>query len=44
MLAGSEVILSTRYEDFHRDNPDISDKIVFTGPIDEYFNYSLGRQ
>ena len=44
MLAGSEVILSTRYEDYHRDNPDISDKIVFTGPIDEYFNYSLGRQ
>jgi UDP-galactopyranose mutase len=42
LLAGSDVMLGTQYADFIRTNPDIAEKIVYTGPIDEYFGYSLG--
>lgn len=42
MLEGIEVKLNTDYfknADYYKS---IADKIVYTGPIDEYFNYSLG--
>ncbi len=42
MLAGSEVKTNTDYFEFIKENPDIAEKTVFTGQIDEYFNYSLG--
>ena len=28
--------------EFRKDNPDIAEKIIFTGMIDEYFDYRLG--
>lgn len=43
MLAKSDVLLNTDYFDFIKENPDIADKIIYTGPIDEFFNFKLGR-
>lgn len=43
MLEGSEVLLNTDYFDFIKDNPNIAEKIVYTGMLDEFFGYSLGH-
>ena len=43
MLEGIEVKLNTNYFDNVDYYKSIADKIVYTGPIDEYFNYSLGK-
>lgn len=42
MLEGVDVLLNTEYVDFIKTNPNIAEKIVYTGCIDEYFNYELG--
>lgn len=42
MLEGIPVKTGTDYFQFKKENPDIADKIVFTGMIDEYFGYKLG--
>ena len=42
MLEGIEVKLNTNFFDNIDEYKEIADKIVYTGPIDEYFNYSLG--
>lgn len=42
MLEGIEVKLNTDYFSFIKENPDIAEKTVFTGMIDEYFGYKLG--
>ena len=42
MLDGVEVKLETNYFDDISKYKDIAEKIVYTGPLDEYFNYSLG--
>lgn len=43
MLEGIEVRLNTDFFDNVDYYKEISDKIVYTGAIDEYFNYSLGK-
>jgi len=43
LLEGSEVWLNTDYFDFIEKNPNIADKTVYTGMIDEYFGYRLGH-
>lgn len=43
MLEGIEVKLNTNYFDNKEYFDSIAEKIVYTGPIDEYFNYSLGK-
>ena len=43
MLEGIEIRLKTDYFDNVDYYKKISKKIVYTGPIDEYFNYSLGK-
>lgn len=43
MLDGVDVMLSTDYFDFIKDSQDIATKTVFTGAIDSFFNYKLGR-
>lgn len=43
MLEGIEVRTDTDYFEFRKDHPDIADKIIFTGMIDEYFGYRLGE-
>ena len=42
MLDGIEIKLNTNFFDNIEEYKEIADKIVYTGPIDEYFNYSLG--
>ena len=42
LLDGVDVKLNTDYKDFVKQNPDIFEKVIYTGPIDEYFGYSLG--
>lgn len=42
MLEGIEVRTGTDYFDFIRDNKDIAAKTVFTGMIDEYYEYCYG--
>ena len=43
MLEGIEVRLNTNYFDDIEEYKNMADKIIYTGPIDEYFNYSLGE-
>ncbi len=43
MLDGIEVKLNTNFFDDVDYYKSIANKIVYTGPIDEYFNYSLGK-
>ncbi len=42
MLQGSDLMLGTDYFQFIRINPGIANKTVFTGMIDEFFDYRLG--
>lgn len=42
MLEGTEVRTDTDFFVFRKENPDIAEKIIFTGMIDEYFGYRLG--
>ena len=42
MLAGVEVRLNTDFFDLISQNPQIAEKIIYTGCIDEYFRYRLG--
>ena len=42
MLEGTEVRTNTDYFTFRKENPDIADKTIFTGMIDEYYGYRLG--
>lgn len=42
MLEGIEVLLNTDYFTFIQENPTIANKIIFTGCIDEFYNYQFG--
>lgn len=42
MLEGIEVRTDTDYFALREEHPEIADKIIFTGMIDEYFGYRLG--
>lgn len=42
LLRKSDVLLNTDFFDYIKEYPDCADKIIYTGMIDEYFNYSLG--
>ena len=43
MLKGIEVKLNTDFFDNKEKYMEMAKKIIYTGPIDEYFNYSLGE-
>lgn len=43
MLEGSEVLLDTDYFDFIKKHKGIAETTVYTGMIDEYFDYRLGN-
>lgn len=43
MLEGSDVLLETDYFEFIKDNEDIADKVLFTGMIDEYYDFCYGH-
>ena len=42
MLEGIEVRTGIDFFEFRKENPEIAEKIIFTGMIDEYFGYQLG--
>jgi len=42
LLEGSEVLLNTDYFEYRKDNPDIAEKTVYTGMLDQYFDYEFG--
>ena len=42
MLEGCDVLLNTDYFEYRKTNPDIADKVVYTGMLDKYFDYKLG--
>ena len=42
MLEGIEVKTNTDYFEFLKENPDIAEKTLFTGMIDEFYGYKLG--
>lgn len=42
LLEGSDILLNTDYFEYREANPDIADKVVYTGMLDKYFDYKLG--
>lgn len=42
MFKGSEILLDTDFFAFRKEHPDIADTIVYTGPLDQYFEYEYG--
>ncbi len=42
MLSGIDVKLNTDYFEFIKENPDIAEKTLFTGMIDEFYDYKFG--
>lgn len=42
MLENADVKLNTDYFEFIKDNPNVAQKTVFTGAIDEFFEYKFG--
>lgn len=43
MLEGSDVLLDTDYFEFIKGNEGIADKVLFTGMIDEYYDFCYGH-
>jgi UDP-galactopyranose mutase len=42
MLKGSDVKTGVDYFEFRKENPDLAEKTVFTGQIDQYYDYCYG--
>lgn len=42
LIEGTDFLLNTDYSAYIKEHPHIARKIIYTGCIDEYFNYSLG--
>lgn len=42
MFGHTEILLNTEYKEFIKENPNIADRVIYCGPIDEYFDYQLG--
>lgn len=43
LLEGIDVKLNVDYETYEKEHPDSFQKVIYTGPIDEYFGYRLGH-
>ena len=43
LLEGSDVLLNTDYREFIKAQPDTAEKTVYTGLIDEYYDYCFGH-
>jgi len=44
MIGDTEVAINVEYKDFIKENHDITyDKVLYTGPLDEYYDYKLGQ-
>lgn len=42
MFGNTEIRLGVEFKELIKQEPNIADRIIYCGPIDEYFNYSLG--
>ena len=42
MLEETEILLNTDYKEFTAKNGQVADKVLYTGMIDEYYDYKLG--
>ncbi len=43
MLEGVDVLLNTEFKPFIKENPSIAGEIIYTGMIDEYFDFCYGH-
>ena len=43
LLAGVPTLLGTTWQEYVRKHQGSYDRLIYTGPIDEYFDYSLGK-
>jgi UDP-galactopyranose mutase len=43
MFGDTPIKLNTEYREFIAQNPDVADRIIYCGPIDEFYDYQLGR-
>ena len=43
MFGDVEIRLNTEYRDLIAAQPDIAKRVIYCGPIDEYYDYKLGR-
>ena len=43
MLEGTEVRTGCEYKQLAAEQPDIAERIIYCGPIDEYYDYKLGN-
>ena len=43
LLTGSPVLTGMDYKSFVSQHPDAFEKVIYTGPIDEFFDYKLGH-
>ena len=43
MFGDTEILLNTEFRTFIEEHPGIADRIIYCGPIDEYFDYKLGN-
>ena len=43
LLSGVPVLLNMPWQEYKKRYPDSYGKVIFTGPIDEYFDYRLGK-
>ena len=43
MLEGVEVRAGVEYKDLIAEQPDIADRVIYCGPIDSFYDYSLGQ-
>ena len=42
MFKGTDILLNTEYKSFIAKNPDVADRIIYTGMIDEYYDFCYG--
>lgn len=42
MFKGTDILLNIEYKSFIAENPDVADRIIYTGMIDEYYDFCYG--
>ena len=42
MFEGTDVLLNTEFKSFMAENPGLADKVIYTGMIDEYYDFCYG--
>ncbi len=42
MFEGTDILLNTEYKSFIEEHPDVADKVLYTGMIDEYYDFCYG--